>query len=138
MSDEKPLPRILLVDDDAALLSLMESRLTATGRFHVTGVSRAREALNRLGELRPDLIVSDIDMPGIDGGGLAAALRETEAGKRIPILFLSSMISVAESDAGHGHVGDWPMLSKKASFERVILAIEELLRTSANSASVVG
>lgn len=130
MTEEKPRQKILLVDDDQALLDLVQSRLLALGRFEVTAVSRAREVLSRLEELRPDLIISDIDMPGMDGGSLAAALREREAAKHIPILFLSSMISLSESDAGHGQVGGWPMLSKKTPFERLLVAIEQSLEHS--------
>lgn len=129
MAEEKPRRKILLVDDDEALLDIMQSRLLALGRFEVVAVNRAREVLARLAEIRPDLIVSDIDMPGMDGGSLAAALRAREAGKGIPILFLSSMISLAESDAGHGHVGAWPMLSKKTPFEKVLARIEQLIES---------
>ncbi len=127
MNDEKPRPRILLVDDDEAVLDLLQSRLLALGRFEVFAVLRAREVLARLAEIRPDLIISDIDMPGMDGGSLAAALRDREAGRRIPILFLSSMISLAESDAGHGQVGGWPMLSKKTPFDKLLVAIDQSL-----------
>ena len=135
MNEEQPRPRILLVDDDEALLDLMQSRLLALGRFEVFAVLRAREVLARLAELRPDLIISDIDMPGMDGGSLAATLREREAGKRIPILFLSSMISLAESDAGHGQVGGWPMLSKKTPFDKLLVAIEQSLESGAGRKS---
>lgn len=128
MSESASRPRIVIVDDDEVILDLLLSRLLALGRYEVTAVPRAREIVTRLKELRPDLIVSDIDMPGMDGGSLAAALRETEAGKRIPIVFLSSMISVSESDAGHGQVGGWPMLSKKSPFEKILAAIEQGLR----------
>lgn len=126
MSEEPARPRILLVDDDAGLLLVMESRLSATGRFEVVTVSRAREALQRLDELRPDLIVSDIDMPGMDGGAFAAALAERE--QRTPLLFLSSMLSPGESDAATGHIGGWPMFSKRTSFERLLKAIDAGLR----------
>jgi|CXWL01.1.fsa_nt_gi two-component system response regulator GlrR len=138
MTEETPRPRILLVDDDAELLDLMQSRLLALGRFEVMAVPRAREVLSRLAELRPDLIVSDIDMPGMDGGSLAAALREREAGRRIPILFLSSMISVEESEAGHGQVGGWPMLSKKTPFAKLLLAIEQSLEPAAEAGKASG
>jgi CheY-like chemotaxis protein len=127
MTDTKTRPRILLVDDDEALLDLMQSRLLALGSFEVFALTKAREVLTKLPEIRPDLIVSDIDMPGMDGGALAAALREREAGKKIPVLFLSSMISLAESDAGRGNVGGWPMLSKKTPFDRLVKAIDQSL-----------
>ena len=135
MTEEKARQTILLVDDDETLLDIVQSRLLALGRYEVVAVSRAREVLSRLALIRPDLIVSDIDMPGMDGGALAAALREREAGRRIPILFLSSMISLAESDAGHGQVGGWPMLSKKTPFEKLLAAIEGSLDSSSADAA---
>lgn len=138
MTEETLRPRILLVDDDAELLDLMQSRLLALGRFEVMAASRARDVLTRFAELRPDLIVSDIDMPGMDGGSLAAALREREAGRRIPILFLSSMISLEESEAGHGQVGGWPMVSKKTPFAKLLLAIEQSLESAAETTNRSG
>jgi CheY-like chemotaxis protein len=136
MTDDKKRPRILLVDDDQAILDLMQSRLLALGAFEVFAVSRAREVLSRLAEFRPDLIISDIDMPGMDGGALAAALREKEAGRKIPVLFLSSMISLAESDAGRGLVGGWPMLSKKTPFDKLVRAIDQSLADTEAKAPV--
>ena len=134
MTETKARPRLLLVDDDQALLDLMQSRLLALGTFDVFQTTKGREVIARLAEIRPDLIISDIDMPGMDGGALAAALKDREAGKRIPILFLSSMISLAESDAGRGHVGGWPMLSKKTSFDKLVKAIDQSLEEAVTRA----
>ena len=107
---------VLIVEDDLLLRMLAAEVVTEAG-FVALEAGDADEAIALL-EARPEiaLLFTDIDMPGIDGGAFAATLRESEAGKKIPILFLSSMISVAESDAGHGHVGNWPMLSKKTPF----------------------
>jgi CheY-like chemotaxis protein len=131
MPETRKRPRILLVDDDADLLVLIESRLASLGSFDITTLSRPREVLNRIQEIRPDLIVSDIDMPGMDGGQLAAALREREAGKNIPILFLSSMVTPAESQANQGRVGGWPMFSKKAPIHLLAEAIVAALGAKA-------
>lgn len=130
MTEAPNRPRIIIVDDDEVVLDILLSRLLALGRYEVTAVTKARDVLARFDELKPDLIISDIDMPGLDGGALAAALREREAARHVPILFLSSMISPAESDAGHGAVGGWPMLSKRTPFERVLEAVERALRPS--------
>ena len=126
-------PRLLLVDDDAALLDLLAARLAALDRFDLLAVGRAREALARVSDFQPHLIISDIDMPGMDGGALAAALREREGDNPTPILFLSSMISLAESEAGHGRVGGWPMLSKKTPFEHLTRAIDDVLSGRADA-----
>jgi CheY-like chemotaxis protein len=121
--------RLLLVDDDEGVLEMMQARLLATLRFEVSTTTRAKDALARLAEFRPDLVVSDIDMPGMDGGAFAAALRERRAMERTPIVFLSSMVSASESDSSGGHIGGWPMVSKKARFEDILAVIDRLLAT---------
>jgi len=133
MTDPAPPPRLLLVDDDAEVLTLLKSRFEALKRFELFTATRAREALGRLAEIRPDLIVSDIDMPGMDGGTFAGLLREREAGKRLPVLFLSSMISPTESQA-EARLGEWPMLSKKTPFDVLVQAVERSLASSRETA----
>ena len=58
--------RLLIVDDDASLLLAVSETLRAEG-YNVATARRGREALVRLAERIPDLIISDIRMPGKDG-----------------------------------------------------------------------
>ena len=58
--------RILVVDDELAILLMLEELLTDAG-YAVLTARDGREALARLGEVRPDLIVCDVMLPRLDG-----------------------------------------------------------------------
>ena len=64
MFDAKP--KILIVDDDTDLLELLVIRLTAAG-YKVDAVQSAEAALNYLDVSRPQLVISDMQMSGMDG-----------------------------------------------------------------------
>jgi DNA-binding NarL/FixJ family response regulator len=81
--------RLLVVDDEPNLLRAVAAVLRGEG-FDVTTARNAREALLRVAESLPDLIVSDIRMPGMDGYGLARQLRRSPHSALIPIVFLTA------------------------------------------------
>jgi adenylate cyclase len=86
--------KILVVDDSDILCELFALQLRAVG--HVVHVAEngvlARQAAMRE---RPDVIVSNIDMPLLNGFELMAALREDDAARRIPIIIVSSNMDYA-------------------------------------------
>jgi len=82
-------PKLLLVDDSAFYRNLLEPVLKGNG-YEVTACGSAREALERLGNgTRFDAIVSDVEMPGMDGFALAAAVRGDPKIHHLPIIALS-------------------------------------------------
>ena len=81
--------RLLLVDDEPNLLLAVAACLRADG-YEVTTVRSGREALQRLAETLPDLIISDIRMPGMDGYTLVRQLRASSRTSLIPIIFLTA------------------------------------------------
>jgi CheY-like chemotaxis protein len=116
---------LLVVDDDEAVLALLRTKLERTGRYDVLTAGGGNEALQRVRERRPDLIVCDIDMPDMDGGALAAALKEGLTTRTLPVVFLSGLVS--PQDSARGAVGGWPMLSKQSKIEHLVAKIDELL-----------
>jgi hypothetical protein len=66
--------RLLVVDDDEDACALLEVVFAESGAI-VTCASSAQEALDRLGDVRPDLVISDIGMPNMDGYSLIEAIR---------------------------------------------------------------
>jgi CheY-like chemotaxis protein len=95
MTDTAPAPlRILLVDDDPFMLSLLTDMLEDLGPATVRSESDARQALLALPQFRPDLLVCDLSMPEMDGieflhkvadsqfGGAVALLSGMDAGVR--------------------------------------------------------
>lgn len=68
-------PRVMVVDDDAETLALMGEVVAKEG-YEVETAEDGETALRRLGEWQPDLVITDIHMPGMDGLALLAAVRE--------------------------------------------------------------
>jgi PAS domain S-box-containing protein len=83
--------RVLVVDDDADALDLASAILGSAGAAVKTSLS-AREALEMLHEWRPDVVVSDIEMPGEDGYSLIRKLRalDPSRGGKIPAVALTA------------------------------------------------
>ncbi|GJL69617.1 MAG: hypothetical protein NPIRA06_22520 [Nitrospirales bacterium] len=81
--------RILLADDNADMREYV-SRLLSQAGFHVEAVINGEEALAIARRQPPDLVLTDIMMPGLDGFGLLRELRSDEATADIPIILLSA------------------------------------------------
>ncbi len=84
-----PKPRILMVDDEIDYLTLLKLKLVNEG-FDVAAVDSAEEALGLIEKYAPDLIVSDILMPGMDGIEMFRKIRESGASYgETPLIFIS-------------------------------------------------
>ena len=117
--------RLLLVDDDPDVLAVLRTKLEQTGRYEVATANGGTEALGKARSFKPEIVVTDIDMPDMDGGELAATLRETPATAGIEIVFLSALIS--PGDPARTGAGGAPMLSKRGSIQTLIRTIDGLL-----------
>ena len=83
---------VLIVDDDAILLRLYELEISTWGLdLAVRKASNGIEALIRIGEARPDILVSDLHMPGLDGFGMIRTLRSNPATASLPLVVVSGM-----------------------------------------------
>ncbi len=78
---------ILVVDDDPDLLRLLSMRLGAAGH-RVTAVGSAEAALERLAQVRPQLVISDVLLPGLDGLALFDRIRERHPA--LPVILLTA------------------------------------------------
>ncbi len=90
---------MLVVDDDERILKLVSISLRRAG-YEVTLASNGREALDRVSEATPDLIVSDVMMPDMDGFALLASLRSDVTTRTIPLVFLTARGSTDDLVAG--------------------------------------
>jgi CheY-like chemotaxis protein len=90
--------RVMLVDDDRAVRDLISHHLRLP-RFELHAFAGATEALARIPELKPDIIVSDILMPDMDGRDFFRRVRADGAAKSIPFIFLTAVHSPTESAA---------------------------------------
>jgi twitching motility two-component system response regulator PilH len=84
-----PVKSILIVDDSATDLQFLSDLLSKNG-FKVATAQNAEEALAKAKELRPDLVLMDVVMPGQNGFQATRTLSKDEATKQIPIIICTS------------------------------------------------
>jgi YesN/AraC family two-component response regulator len=89
--------RVLLVDDESQSRKSLVRVLTRMGLETVVEAATGEEALRLLPQLRPELIITDCQMPGMDGVRLTKALRAT--GIAMPIIMISGATERAMIDA---------------------------------------
>ena len=93
----KPLPRVLLVDDDPAFGRLIEWILEGIAEVDVRDC--VEEVLDRIREGWPDLVVSDLNMPDCNGIELYVKIRDLPGGRDVPFALLTGTLSF-EDGAG--------------------------------------
>ncbi|HKP47838.1 MAG TPA: PAS domain S-box protein [Pyrinomonadaceae bacterium] len=82
--------RVLIADDDARVRSLLGDLLEAAG-YDVVCLSDGKSAHDRLESFRPDVVVSDVVMPGMTGIELCRAIKDNAATSSIPVLLISGL-----------------------------------------------
>ncbi len=114
---------ILVVDDDPEIVSLLRRGLAFEGYQVETAVDGA-EAIDKVRDKDPDLVVLDVMMPGIDGIEVSKRLRR---GSHIPILMLTAKGTVADRVAGLDSGAD-DYLVKPFAFDELLARVRALLR----------
>jgi two-component system OmpR family response regulator len=116
--------KLLLVDDEENLRSMLAAALRHNG-FEVEVASSGREALDAIGEIRPDIVLLDVMMPDLDGFEVCRRLRND--GIRTPVLFLTARDATEDKVRGLTLGGD-DYLVKPFSLEELVARVEALLR----------
>lgn len=91
--------RVLAVDDDHVIRGLLEVNLEMEGHEVVSAVDGS-DALAKVAECHPDLILLDVMMPNLNGWEVAERLKRDEATRHIPIVFLSARAMDADVRRG--------------------------------------
>lgn len=89
MDDQEKRPRVVIADDDPDIRRLVEMTVTNAG-CDVTVAADGEEALERVREALPDLVILDVLMPRMDGWEVARALKSDPQTKAVPLMFLTS------------------------------------------------
>ena len=126
---------VLVVDDDASLHQLIAAILQIVGDLRVESAYNGREALEKAKDLLPDLIVSDINMPDMDGLSLVNQVRETPAIDTTPILLLTARGDTQDKYQGFLQGAD-DYLVKPFDATELQLRVKALLRRSPKAAAV--
>ncbi|WP_205712427.1 response regulator transcription factor [Euzebya rosea] len=91
--------RVMAVDDDHVIRGLLEVNLEMEGHEVITAVD-GQDALDRVHDERPDLILLDVMMPNVNGWQVAETLKNDPETRHIPIVFLSARAMEADVRKG--------------------------------------
>jgi excisionase family DNA binding protein len=115
--------RVLVVDDDPLMLRLYELEMAGWGMdLNVVKANNGFEALIRIGEERPDLLVSDLNMPGMDGFRMIRTLREDSGSAGMSMIVVSGLDRATIK--AMGLPADIPVFPKPVPFGELRAAVE--------------
>lgn len=126
---------VLVVDDDASLHQLITAILQIIGDLRIESAFNGREALEKAKATVPDLIISDINMPDMDGLSLVQHVRETADLEATPVLLLTARADTQDKYQGFLQGAD-DYLVKPFDATELQLRVKALLRRSPKAAAV--
>lgn len=120
--------RVLVVDDEPDILSILVYQFSREG-FRVSTAVNGQSAITTAVEERPDVVILDLMLPGIDGYEVLSRLRKNERTASIPVILLTARREEEERIRGF-EVGADDYVTKPFSPRELILRVEALLRRS--------
>ena len=90
--------KILVVDDNEAVCESLDRLLS--DKYEVFKAHTGKEALNRLPEVSPDLMILDVSMPDMDGLEVCRRIRKDPVYKWLPILMLTALVTEVDREMG--------------------------------------
>ncbi len=120
--------RILIVDDDIPLTQSVKINLEETGDYNVLVENRSANAVATARAFRPDLVLLDYIMPGLDGGDVCTRFRDDPFLRDVPVIMITALLSNGEMGANgsvfrNGHI----MVAKPIKLQKLKSCIEEQL-----------
>lgn len=129
MASTQPPLHILVVEDEAVIADAIASRLSSEG-YEVTIASDGPSAVATESDVRPDLIVLDLNLPGFDG---IEVCRQVQSHRRVPVIMLTARDDETDMLVGLG-VGADDFMTKPFSPRELVARIKAVLRRAEHSA----
>ena len=117
--------KLLLVDDDEAVIDYLGVKLG--GEFELIATGSPDQVLGLAREHGPDLVLCDIDLPGMDGGDISAALFAHPETHHIPLVFLTALVSPADLKARGNQLAGRAAISKQSPIGEIVARIRAIL-----------
>ncbi len=123
--------KLLLIDDEAGFTQLLKMNLERSGAFEVRIENDSTQAIAAAREFRPDAILLDVVMPGMDGGDVQAQLQADPGLARIPVVMLTALVDSTElSEGAVAQAGSQMVLPKPVNLQLLLRVLEEILATA--------
>jgi len=122
--------KILIVDDEPLMHVLYKKHLEREG-FELLTARDGIEAANIVAETRPDLIVMDMLLPGLDGMSVICELRQTEAIRDVPIIVMTANVTHYETMTKQAKIrGADAFLTKPLSPAKLVAEVQRVLQSA--------
>lgn len=122
--------KILVADDEPQILDIVARILDGAGHRVLTAID-GEEALLRVYETHPDLVLLDIRMPRKDGATVAQQMRDDPRTRQIPVVFLTGLIRNSEAEQRGGRTGRNLYLAKPFDAEQLLQIVDRATRPEA-------
>ena len=109
--------KILVVDDEAVLTKMVKMNLERTGNYEVRTENEGSKALQAARDFKPDLIFMDVMMPDMSGDEVIAEIRDDPNLASIPYVFMTAIVSKAETEEMGSTIGCNEFLAKPVKTE---------------------
>jgi CheY-like chemotaxis protein len=126
VEETKEKPRILIVDNNGDFTLSAKLGLESTERYSVWEENHSARAHQTAQRVKPDLILLDIAMPETDSGEVAGQIQSDPTLHRLPIVFLTALVTKAEARSGL-KIDEHPFLAKPISIPELVAGIERNL-----------
>ena len=121
--------KLLVVDDDEAMIEYLHAKLGE--RYDIVSTNAPENVLGLARSERPNLILCDINMPGMDGGDVSKALHAHPEVRTVPVLFLTALISPSDLKHTGNLIGGRPAISKQVPIPELEKRIRQLIEQKA-------
>jgi len=118
--------KLLLIDDDEAVIEYLNVKLG--GEFELMATGSPEQALGLARDGKPDLVLCDIDLPGMDGGDISASLFAHPETRGIPLVFLTALVTPEDLAAKGNQLAGRAAISKQSSIEEIAARIRAALQ----------
>jgi CheY-like chemotaxis protein len=119
-------PLVLIVEDDQSTRVMYRDFLNHSG-FRTAEAHNGFQALEKARELRPDLVVTDLAVPGMDGFEFCRALQASSTTRNIPILAITGHAAYLEDPERFRHAGISHVLMKPCELDEVVRELRRML-----------
>jgi DNA-binding response OmpR family regulator len=127
MTDLQERKHVLVVEDEVRMMQMLAEEIGGAG-LEVLQATSGEEALRIARESKPDLVLLDIMLPGIDGMDVLKKMRESDWGKKMPVIILTNLS--ANEKIMSGVLRDEPsyyLIKADSSIESILDKVKEIL-----------
>ena len=118
--------KILVVDDEMVMVNLLTDLFEENGYEVITALS-GPDGIIRAKDENPDLIILDINMPGMVGCAMSEVLKEIERTKHIPIIFLTGFLDEEDADELKHELAGHSLLTKPFNNDELLAKVKDTI-----------